>query len=175
MGKYLGMKYNMSPEVHAILDKAKARLATVREQAEWVVGHVNAHEGNQSYEFPLRDRTDDLVYIIASDIELPPLYGAEALTLIVPPGIKVTHRALGDNRVLYMDGFGIDNDPGHDIMLGPALVNELSKKHHILAEDFVYAEAAMAGASPEHTLGLISEGHHAPGIFDDTDFTKRKR
>ena len=83
MGKYLGIKYNLSPEVHAILDRAGARLATIQEQADWVEGHLNGHEGNQSYRFEVQPTMDDAVYVITKDIDLPPLYGEEALTLIV--------------------------------------------------------------------------------------------
>lgn len=167
MGKYLGMKYNLSPEVHAILDRAGARIATVQEQADWVAGHLDRHDGNQSYRFPLTHTMDDTAYVITKDIELPPLYGQEALTLIVPPGVKVTHRALGDNRLYYMSDFDIENDPGHDIPISPALAHELSKKQHLQPDDFVYAEAQLAAVPPEKILGLIGEGHHAPGIFED--------
>jgi hypothetical protein len=172
MGKYLGIKYNLSPEVHAILDRAGARLATVQEAADWVVGHLNAHEGNQNYRFPLQATMDDAVYVITKDIELPALYGEEALTLIVPQGVKVKHRALGDNRLYYMDHFDIENDPDHDIIVGPALANELSKKRHISPDEFVYAEAQLSALPPEKVLGLIGEGHHAPGIFEEWDKDK---
>jgi hypothetical protein len=173
MGKYLGIKYNMSPEVHAILDRAEARIATVQEQADWVVGHVNAHDGNQSYRLPLQHTMDDTVYIIARNVELPPLYGEEALTLIVPHGVTVRHRALGDNRLYYMDGFVIENDPGHDIIVSAALANELSKKRNLSADDFIYAEAAMAALPPGRTLGLIGEGHHAPPL--DVELSEWKK
>ncbi|TAL38483.1 MAG: hypothetical protein EPN97_04090 [Alphaproteobacteria bacterium] len=173
MGKYLGIKYNMSSEVHAILDRAKARIATVREQADWVVGHLHGHEGNQSYRFQPQHTMDDTVYVIAQDIELPPLYGEEALTLIIPRGVTVKHRALGDNRLYYMNRFEIENDPGHDIVVSPALAHELSKKRNLLVDDFVYAEAQQAALPPERTLGLIGEGHHAPGIFDERDWKNK--
>lgn len=167
MGKYLGMKYNLSPEVHKILDAGKARIASIEEQAEWVVGHYEQHADNQSYRLHPKQTAEDTLYVIARDIDLPPLYGEEALTLIVPPGVKVRHRALGDNRLLYMDGFAIETDPEHDIILSPAVISELDRKMHIGPEEFLYAEATLPNASPEQTLGLISEGAHAPGIFTE--------
>ncbi|MEZ0223087.1 MAG: hypothetical protein ACAH83_00910 [Alphaproteobacteria bacterium] len=166
MGRYLGMKYNLSPEVHRILDQGDARIATVKEQADWVVGHFNRHDGNQSYRFRMKGSAEDVAYVITKDIDLPPLYGPEALTLIVPRGVTVRHRALGDNRLYHMDHFEIENDPGHEIMVSPALASELLKKRNLTTEDFVYAEAAsVRTSSTERTLGLVSEGSHAPGIF----------
>ncbi len=172
MGKYLGIKYNLSPDVHAILDRAGARLATVQEQADWVEGHLNGHDGNQSYHFEAQPTMDDAVYVITKDIDLPPLYGEEALTLIVPRGIKVRHRALGDSRLYYMDHFDIENDPEHEIIVSPALAHELTQKRRYSADEFVYAEAEHAGMSPEQTLSLIEEGHHTSGFFRDDDFEK---
>lgn len=166
MGKYLGMKYNLSPEVHKVLDQGDARIATVKEQADWVVGHFNRHEGNQSYRFPTKKSTDDTAYTITKDIDLPPLYGREALTIIVPKGVHVSHKGLGDNKILYMDAFQMESRDGAPINLGPALMSELAHKRNYWAEDFIYAEAAaVVKSSTEKTLGLVSEGGHAPGVF----------
>lgn len=166
MSKYLGMKYNMMPQVHQILDQGDARIATVREQADWVVGHFTSHNGNQSYRFPLKKSTNDITYVINKDIDLPPLWGAEALTIMVPMGVKVKHGILGNNKLLYMDDFRMEGADWSTINLGPALMDELGHERHLWAEDFIYAEAESAARDhvTEKTLGLVGEAGHAPPV-----------
>jgi len=43
-------------------------------------------------------------YELVRDIELPPLYGSEALHLLVPKTVKVTHGEIGHSTIKEIEG-----------------------------------------------------------------------
>jgi hypothetical protein len=172
MGRYMGVRYNLSADVHEVLDAAGAHLAAPREYANWVAGHLRAHPEDQAYSL-LPGLHREEVHVITRDVDLPPLYGQEALTLLVPHRIHVRHRGLGDTRLFYMEDFFQDTLRDHTIRLDAPTLRALRRKH-IGPEDFIYAEAralnrsfrGAAGFRSEQMLGLISAGiREWPDLF----------
>lgn len=86
---------------HAI--RPKLRKATARDYRRWLEGWV-AKEGKTThyYDRPL----DSDFYVVTSNMDLPPYYGASSISLIVPEGIEVTFsEGLGHNNIYFMDSF----------------------------------------------------------------------
>lgn len=84
------------------------RPATVYDYRTWLLGHLDcAGRVTHSYDYDLPTTWEVLV---SADADLPSLYGALALHVLVPTGHRLHvpntfHGHAGHNNVFYMDGF----------------------------------------------------------------------
>lgn len=115
---------------------AGGRVATTNEMADWLIGHLHSGLGNQSYDFPT---VPDRVYTISKDMELPTLYGRDAVTVIVPPGVNVRYTDLGDSKLLFAEDFSKSDKWNGPLAIPPKVLEELSKRDY-WAEAFIFAE-----------------------------------
>jgi hypothetical protein len=82
------------------------RRAEARDYNAWVRGYLERGGTiGHAYDYGLPSS----YYIAIRDIEiLPPLVGAESVSIIVPEGITVSYNGLGHNALFFMDGFECD-------------------------------------------------------------------
>ncbi len=88
----------------AELERMKFSLlqADVYTYSEWLTGYVNrggAPTHFYEYLFPA-----DRWFLAVADMVMYPLYGATAIHVIIPPGIKVVGE-YGHNRLFWLDGY----------------------------------------------------------------------
>jgi len=87
------------------------REATAQDYKDWLAGYLrNGGRPTHFSDSPVSCRND--FYVATSDFHLVPLYGAAAIKIIVPAGIRVrlldaseSFGGYGHNELYYVDGF----------------------------------------------------------------------
>jgi hypothetical protein len=87
------------------------RPATAADYATWLRGYLK-RGGAITHEYPYPMSRADVVVLTRSGLDLPSLYGARALEVIVPAGLTLStpatfHGRCGHSTVYLMDGFAI--------------------------------------------------------------------
>ncbi len=85
-----------------LLKESGARLATFKEYADWFEAHFK--RDNEPIQYCFIEGKTLGAYIIRHPVHVPTVYGLDALRLIVPGGVAVTHGGLGSNELLMADG-----------------------------------------------------------------------
>lgn len=136
----LGWQYDTFSEVRDVLDKGGARLATAREYADWLEGHLWNRWGSQDFDFTA-GKAEEQVYILTKDTGLPPLTGALALKIIVPEGIRVnlTGGSLGHSSLYFMEDYSAQMGQDHKVLIYSDALDVMGKEGYY-AEDFIYAK-----------------------------------
>lgn len=80
------------------------RKATPNEYRRWLGGYLSRGGKNLKIEDETFRTSADEWFLLEEDVELPGLYGTEAVSLLVPKGISVSGER-GHCDILYMDGY----------------------------------------------------------------------
>ncbi len=79
--------------------------ATLKEYKEWLKGYLQ-DGGSITHVYDYNWEADDEWFVAVKDCDIPPLYGATSINVIVPRGVSVGYsHGLGHNNIYYMDGF----------------------------------------------------------------------
>lgn len=85
--------------------RARTRTASTSDYERWLEKHFN--NGGKVRHF--RDEKMGGGWFVATDdFRLPPLSGEDSMNVIVPKGVEVTHKELGDNKLYHMKDGTLD-------------------------------------------------------------------
>lgn len=102
--------------------RPRVRKTTALEYSRWLKGYLdNGGRLNGASDSQMNSHYDDHalspfnIYTAISDFELPPLFGAFSLMILVPVGVTVKHDGLGHNTLFIMDGHRLEGASGVEV------------------------------------------------------------
>lgn len=87
----------------------KMRIATKNDYSTWLCGFMNGGgKISHVYDHKMNYKTNlKSWFVVESDFEISPLYGAYSLNLIVQKGVKLIRGDRGHSNLYFMDDFSI--------------------------------------------------------------------
>jgi hypothetical protein len=84
----------------------KTHPASVSDYTEWLKGYLqNGGKPTHSYNYPMSRQA---WYVADCDFKILPLYGAEAISIIIPTTVKFLGGVPGHCNLYFMDGFKVE-------------------------------------------------------------------
>lgn len=101
------------------------RRASLKDYVDWLCGFIEeGNEPSHAYDYPIDDLGGfvvvqggvrrvsalDSFFVAEKDFELIPLYGARAMRIIVPKGVKFLGGELGHTYLYFMDEYEVEGN-----------------------------------------------------------------